>query len=106
MSSSMKQITVTAGKKPSGEKAKGGKKGKLRHMTVTPMANGGATVEHHFMPADNTEYGMSPASETHGFSKAKDAGKHVATMLEGMPGPGANAQIDGSTNGAPAANEN
>lgn len=94
MSSSHKQVTVSASKhKPAGHKGGGAKK--LRHMTVTPMANGGATVEHHFHPSDGTEYGMTPKSETHGFTKSKDVGKHVASMLEGMPGGAANADMAG-----------
>ncbi len=102
MSKSFGMVTVSASKsKPVAKGGKGGKH-KLRHMTVTPMANGGATVEHHFMPSDEKDqYGPTPPSQTHGFTKAKDVGKHVATMLEGMPGAGANAAIDGSTNGAP-----
>lgn len=60
---------------------------KLKHMTVTPGAKGGATVEHHFGPVkDGDPYGPSHPSETHPFSKAKDAAKHVEAMLMGMPG--------------------
>lgn len=97
MSANHHQVTVSASKKPAG-KSKGGKK-MLRHMTVTPMANGGATVEHHFMPSDGSDMfsgsGTTPASETHGFNKNKQVGQHVASMLEGMPGGAANADMAG-----------
>ena len=109
MSARMSMVTVSATKKPGAAKGGAGKSAKkrLRKMEVEPTENGGAVVTHHFHPPDGTEYGMNtPASETHAFMKPKDAGKHVATMLEGMPGPGANAQMTGDTNGAPAASEN
>ncbi len=106
MSSSTKQVTVHASKHPAAHKGgKAGGKKALRHLTVTPMANGGATVEHHFMPPSD---GMSmPApSETHAFMKPKQAGAHVASMLQGMPGaaPGGapNAAMDGDSGNDPA----
>lgn len=100
MSSSTKQVTVHASKHPAAHKGKSGKK-TLRHMTVSPMANGGATVEHHFMPPSD---GMSmPApSETHAFMKPKQAGAHVASMLQGMPGGAPNAAADGDSGNDPA----
>lgn len=102
MSMKHTQVTVNASKHKLAAHKGGGKK-KLRHMTITPMANGGATVEHHFMPSDEKDqYGPTPASETHGFTKGKDVGKHVATMLEGMPGGAANAAIDGDSGNDPA----
>ena len=106
MSKSLQQITISATKKPMSSGAKkGGGKHKLRHMTVTPMVNGGATVEHHFMPNDNTDYGPTPRSETHGFTKAKDAGKHVTSVLEGMPGTAPAAAAGGAAPAMPSDND-
>ncbi len=98
------QITVSASKHaPSVHKGGGKGKKTLKHMTVTPLANGGATVEHHFMPPD-AGMGMPAPSETHGFSSPNKVGNHVKAMLQGMPGapaamPGAapNAAIDGDS---------
>lgn len=99
MSNHMSMVTVSASKKPMAHKGKGGKK-MLRHMTVTPMANGGATVEHHFMPSDDMMT-PTPAPETHGFGKNKDVGKHVSAMLDGMPGGAAEAAgVDDGGTGA------
>jgi hypothetical protein len=103
MSQPGKQVTVHASKHAAPHKAKGGGKKTLHHLSVTPMANGGATVEHHFMPPSDG-MAMAPPSETHAFMKPKQAGAHVASMLQGMPGAApatsgapSNAAMDGDS---------
>ncbi len=95
MSTSNRQISVSATKhKPAAHK--GGGKKTIHHLTVSPMANGGATVEHHFMPPSDG-MSMPEPSETHAFMKPKQAGAHVASMLQGMPGAAPNAAMDGDS---------